>query len=230
MSDLPPASPSPAPGWYGDTTNPSIQRYWDGSSWTDHTAPQGVTPPPNGVKQGMSGKSKGWIIGGSVVAALILMSGVASAIGGANKVPQTPIATPTSTTEPVAESESPTPIPSVTAEPIVIDVAYFRSSAERDLTDFGKDLTDMDVTLDEGGYWRLLSNSLELSFNLGQLQSLDAPANIAAQWESGLEILGSHIVLIDDAVKADDDAATRAAIAAARAHVEVLKALASTGQ
>ena len=31
-------STTPA-GWYADTTNPQLQRYWDGSQWTEHTAP-----------------------------------------------------------------------------------------------------------------------------------------------------------------------------------------------
>src|SRR5215216_4957698 len=26
-------------GWYPDTQNPQLQRYWDGSQWTQHTAP-----------------------------------------------------------------------------------------------------------------------------------------------------------------------------------------------
>ncbi|MFZ2509663.1 MAG: DUF2510 domain-containing protein [Gordonia sp. (in: high G+C Gram-positive bacteria)] len=34
----PPPSAVPA-GWYPDTENASIQRYWDGSGWTEHTAP-----------------------------------------------------------------------------------------------------------------------------------------------------------------------------------------------
>lgn len=37
MSDVEPNQPPPPPGWYPhDMTR---QRYWDGSSWTDHFAP-----------------------------------------------------------------------------------------------------------------------------------------------------------------------------------------------
>lgn len=28
-----------APGWYPDPNDPATQRYWDGSQWTEHTAP-----------------------------------------------------------------------------------------------------------------------------------------------------------------------------------------------
>lgn len=40
MSDLPPA------GWYPDTTQPGQQRYWDGATWTHHTAPRHPTAHP----------------------------------------------------------------------------------------------------------------------------------------------------------------------------------------
>lgn len=34
---------SPAPGWYTDPSDPSLQRYWDGSAWR---APENSPPPP----------------------------------------------------------------------------------------------------------------------------------------------------------------------------------------
>ena len=33
-----------APGWYPDPTDPSLHRYWDGSTWTAHTAPRWPAP------------------------------------------------------------------------------------------------------------------------------------------------------------------------------------------
>jgi hypothetical protein len=39
----PPPPPSNVPaGWYPDPSS-SVQRYWDGSTWTEHTAPLGPT-------------------------------------------------------------------------------------------------------------------------------------------------------------------------------------------
>lgn len=35
---------APAPGWYPDPHGRALHRYWDGSVWTDHTAPT-VGPP-----------------------------------------------------------------------------------------------------------------------------------------------------------------------------------------
>lgn len=39
----PPPPPSVPAGWYPDPQGAQVQRYWDGSVWTDHTAP--LTPP-----------------------------------------------------------------------------------------------------------------------------------------------------------------------------------------
>jgi Protein of unknown function (DUF2510) len=36
-------TPSAAPGWYGDSQDPTVVRWWDGAQWTPHTHP--VAPP-----------------------------------------------------------------------------------------------------------------------------------------------------------------------------------------
>jgi hypothetical protein len=35
-----------APGWYPDPGSSGAVRYWDGTRWTEHTAPSTATPPP----------------------------------------------------------------------------------------------------------------------------------------------------------------------------------------
>lgn len=39
-----PVQPTTPPGWYADPSNPGLTRYWNGSAWTEQTAP--VAPPP----------------------------------------------------------------------------------------------------------------------------------------------------------------------------------------
>jgi hypothetical protein len=217
------SSPPPASaGWYDDDADPTVQRYWDGKAWTTHTAPKSAVPVAGA---GLSKKSKGWLIAGGVVAALILFSGVAAAAGGGHK-DVTPVAI-AETPKPVEAKPTPTvaPSPAPTVAAVVVDLAQFKSDSLRDLNDFNKDLGDMDVTLDEGGFWRLLSNSLELSFNLGQLEGHIPPESIAAPWATGLVGLDAAITTINNAVGASDDAATRAAIAAARDQATALIAL-----
>ncbi|WP_062202914.1 DUF2510 domain-containing protein [Demequina salsinemoris] len=40
-------STTPEAGWYQDSSTPGLARWWDGSQWTEHTAPlDGPEPPP----------------------------------------------------------------------------------------------------------------------------------------------------------------------------------------
>lgn len=39
------------PGWYPDPNNATLQRWWDGTTWTEHTAP--AAPAAGGVATGM---------------------------------------------------------------------------------------------------------------------------------------------------------------------------------
>ncbi|MET8825299.1 DUF2510 domain-containing protein [Streptomyces sp. NPDC004610] len=52
---------SPPPGWYHDPSAPHLERWWDGTAWTDHwrgAAPEG-TPPPEPPGPGAAGPSGG---------------------------------------------------------------------------------------------------------------------------------------------------------------------------
>jgi hypothetical protein len=37
---------NPVAGWYADPAGSELVRYWDGSAWTEHTAPKPVQIPP----------------------------------------------------------------------------------------------------------------------------------------------------------------------------------------
>ncbi|MGG7452326.1 DUF2510 domain-containing protein [Plantibacter auratus] len=258
MSSTTPPSATPA-GWYPDYADPTQQRYWDGASWTTHTAPAAVAPPQQaatallasqplqlqksappafaagtvpspyaaqpGTTSGMSGKAKGWIIAGSVVGSLLLVGGVSNAINGGRSEPvavaQTATQTPTAT---------PTPFPTATVEPIaeptapaVVDVAAFQAGANKHTADIDKDLDDMVTTLAEGGTWRLLSNTVEISFNLGQLQSLDVPSSVAAEWAPALVGLETSVDALTTAVSGGDPATIQGAMDGVRASSAVLR-------
>ncbi|WP_394855679.1 DUF2510 domain-containing protein [Rhodococcus globerulus] len=44
-STPPPPPPASVPaGWYPDANGAPAQRYWDGSAWTEHTAPLAIQP------------------------------------------------------------------------------------------------------------------------------------------------------------------------------------------
>lgn len=231
-----PASPPNSPaGWYDDANDAAVKRYWDGAAWTAHTAPRDATPV-EAASRIPAKKPKWLLIGGAALLGVIFISSVANAIGGgdspdgANSVvekqptaePQ-PVGTPAPTVEPTT-----LPAPTVaqpSAPPAVEDVALFASTASGDLDDFVKDLDDMVLTLDEGGFFRLLSNSVELSFNLGQLQAEPAPASIAGEWTAQLAALEGSIDLMDAAISDERNDDLRSTIEVARGQVDGLRAL-----
>jgi hypothetical protein len=48
---------NPPAGWYPNPENPSEQRYWDGTQWTEHTAPAaGSAEPPPATTPGWGGE------------------------------------------------------------------------------------------------------------------------------------------------------------------------------
>ena len=53
MSDQGGTGGGPPPGWYPDPERADQQRWWNGSRWTDHTAPR-QPPPPGGGGPGSS--------------------------------------------------------------------------------------------------------------------------------------------------------------------------------
>lgn len=247
-------------GWYPSPEDPSQLRYWDGSQWTQSTAPAvapqvapeaetvpapvysvppapaapsvppaapaGATPAP------MSASKKKWLIGGAIAAAVIVVGSVGAAIGAGGRAepaveasiaPVVPTPTPTMT---------PTPEPTPTAETAVevVDAVAFRAQAGSHLDDMQKDLDDIVTTVNEDGFWRLLSNSGELAFNQGQLQALDVPANVATTWPESLVALEATQDVLMDAISTQDGPTILAAVDGVRLQVEASRAVANTAQ
>lgn len=89
----------PPPGWYAAPHANNEQRYWDGAQWLeptlevagDHsaTALYPITAPTETPSEGGSKKShKGWIIGGSVAAGVLVIGGIGGAIGLGSSEPE----------------------------------------------------------------------------------------------------------------------------------------------
>jgi len=132
-------------------------------------------------------------------------------------------ATPVEPTPSEAVAPTPAePAPAAPPPPTTDGDPNFVQLSRGDLADFSKDLNDMIVTIDEGGFWRLLGNSIELSFNYGQLSSRTPPASIAEDWNAQLPVLDEQITRIDDAISDDRTDDLRAIIAEAQNQVAVL--------
>lgn len=73
-------SMSPPPGWYPDPSAPHLQRWWDGTTWTEHRAPAAAptapVPPPS-AGGGGTGRAKvvALIAAGAVLVAAIVTGG-----------------------------------------------------------------------------------------------------------------------------------------------------------
>jgi hypothetical protein len=235
-----PTPPTTPAGWYPDHSNPAIQRYWDGTTWTDHTAPAaGAAQPAAGAAAAGGGFGSWWstrttgikvlLIAGAVIVLLIVVSSVANAAAGGNRADRdeepAAISAPTEDPEPSPEE---TPVEEATPEaPAVIDATYFTSQVNAHTEDYDKDLGDLIVTLDENGFWRLLTNSVELSFNAGQLEALEVPANIKAEYDAALATLAAQTTKIVDDISNETYDPLRGDIAAAQTMTAQLREIAS---
>lgn len=81
MSDNTPVYPA---GWYADANAPGTERYYDGTAWTEQIR---LTPSPDAVSNRAVAKSpwykrKAIIIPVGVVAGLVLIGSIGSALGG----------------------------------------------------------------------------------------------------------------------------------------------------
>ncbi|MFI6934995.1 DUF2510 domain-containing protein [Streptomyces sp. NPDC050287] len=137
-------STTPPPGWYPDPSAPHLQRWWDGTSWTDHRhGPEALGPPGaphavggpvagavGGASGGASGRAKAVALGAAglvlvasiVTGAFVLRDGDSD--GGdtnANTAPTLPA--PSSGSAQTAETapDSPSPTPSADEPAVVVD-------------------------------------------------------------------------------------------------------------
>ncbi|MFD5521895.1 DUF2510 domain-containing protein [Streptomyces sp. NPDC127066] len=120
-------SMTPPPGWYRDPSYPLVERWWDGTTWTDHRRqpetprqPLIQTPPPGG-----SGRAKAVVL---VTAAVVLVAAIVTGAvllrhddGGEEAAAQT---TPAATSPTRSDGPSPSPSgpsPSAGDPSVVVD-------------------------------------------------------------------------------------------------------------
>jgi flagellar basal body-associated protein FliL len=121
-------NPTPAAGWYPDSSQPGTERWYDGAAWTEHTRPTGApaipappAPParPTGadadaVPAKKKKSKKGLIVAGSVLAGVLAIAGIGSAVnGGADTADEKPAS---STTQVVEEQVAMTALPDVVGQ------------------------------------------------------------------------------------------------------------------
>ena len=126
----------PPPGWYPAPQANNEQRYWDGAQWHeptlasagDHsaTAIYPTVAAGEAVGESASKKSyKGWIIGGSIAAGVLVIGGIGGAIGLGGDEPQVEpwtTATPWSAPDDVGTVEDTEPVEDPVVMVVVPDV------------------------------------------------------------------------------------------------------------
>ena len=125
----------------------------------------------------------------------------------------------------VSTSEEASPSVSPTASDLITPVPYspvqLRTSALGDLADMRKDVADARQRIAEGGFARLYGNVLELSFNLGQLQSVDPSPEIINEWNEKLSKLEAAVDKFSEGISSES-------VANSRAHLDgILNAISS---
>ena len=172
------------------------------------------------------------LIGGAIAAGLIVAGSVGAAVGAASGDQAADQATVTTT--PVAPSEpTPTEKPAEEEAPAAateVNAVAFRAQSNSHLDDMVKDLDDIVITVQEDGFWRLLSNSAELSFNYGQLGALDVPNSVTEPWPATLTGIDGGISALDAAIETEDGPTILAAVDGLRGLIEAARGVANSAQ
>ncbi|GHA36735.1 membrane protein [Streptomyces purpurascens] len=110
-------SMTPPPGWYPDPHGPHLERWWDGTAWTEHRRAPGATagpvPPPPGGGAGRA-KAVALVAAGAVLVAAIVTGSLVLTRGddsGAETrtVPTAPGPTASEPSEPTPETSTSEP-------------------------------------------------------------------------------------------------------------------------
>lgn len=110
-------SMTPPPGWYPDPHGPHLERWWDGTAWTEHRRTPGATagpvPPPPGGGAGRA-KAVALVAAGAVLVAAIVTGSLVLTRGddsGAETrtVPTAPGPTASEPSEPTPETSTSEP-------------------------------------------------------------------------------------------------------------------------
>ncbi|MFE1075957.1 DUF2510 domain-containing protein [Streptomyces sp. NPDC058783] len=102
---------TPPPGWYRDPSAPHLERWWDGTAWTEHRRPP--EPVGYGPAAGTGGRGKAVAVTG---AAVVLVASIVTGVfvlgeddGGTPRTRTTPATATVTDPSPVNDPPSPSP-------------------------------------------------------------------------------------------------------------------------
>ncbi|MDT0397055.1 MULTISPECIES: DUF2510 domain-containing protein [Streptomyces] len=109
---------TPPPGWYADAHAPHLERWWDGTAWTEHRRTPGAPAVPQAPSGGRT-KAIALTTAGAVLVAAAVTGAVL--LGGDDGDPETRSGPAASTSAPPPPPSSPTPSPSSSEDPDVVE-------------------------------------------------------------------------------------------------------------
>jgi hypothetical protein len=101
---------TPPPGWYRDPHAPYLERWWDGTVWTEHRRAPGETPQP--PPEGGAGRAKVFALvaaGAVLVAAIVVGALVLRTDDGGDGATAVDTASAATTTSPSPSTPAPSP-------------------------------------------------------------------------------------------------------------------------
>lgn len=153
-------------------------------------------------------KKTQWIVSAVVIGAIVIFGGISNAnkstsTSGSENVSQvvetakaTPVASKKAT--PTVSATPTLTTPAVPSQDSATNIALFTSGGHGDIADLNKDLNDMVMRASNNQNIRLLGNTVELAFNLGQLQSLTPPTSVAGAWAPQLAALAASVTQVSN--------------------------------
>lgn len=154
-------------------------------------------------------KKTQWIVTAAVIGGLIILGSVNAQNGSSNSAQESaeisieaslasPVATKTKVSSPTPTASATTVAPAAPVEDSASNIALFTSSGHGDIADMNKDLDDMVMRASNNQNIRLMGNTLELAFNIGQLESLTPPSAVSQAWASQLAALSASVTKVTD--------------------------------
>ncbi|MGW4022677.1 DUF2510 domain-containing protein [Streptomyces sp. NPDC005009] len=112
---------TPPPGWYRDPHAPHLERWWDGTAWTEHRRAPGAPAAPPAPSTGGTGRTKAVALttAGAVLVAAVVTGAVL--LGGDDGAPETRTGPTATTSAPEPPSPSPSESESPAGDPDVVE-------------------------------------------------------------------------------------------------------------
>lgn len=148
-------------------------------------------------------KTNQWIVTAIVIVGLFVIGSISNSQNKSTVETAKSDVQPLVTAPSVSKSSTPTATqtatqPTEASQDNASNIALFLSSGRGDIADMNKDLDDMVMRATNNQNIRLMGNTLELAFNVGQLEALTPPTVVATSWVTQLSALSAFVTQVSN--------------------------------